>query len=188
MKTVYWTFPDIEEKSRQLGLHIQDSGFVPDLVVGIKFGGHLVGQRVAAVLQVPYTSLQITRRQPRVASWIPHMGRWCQVAYRLIEDVYYRYAQPILVEPLAIRVWPEQTVLLVDDDVVLSKTVNLAKAHVIARGADPSRIRVAALAIHPDLVVKPDYFLDVADVVFPWSVTSPHYTPVTDAGIYVSVR
>lgn len=105
------------------------------------------------------------------------MGRWCQIAYKVFEDVYYRYSQPVLVESLGIQVRPDQNVLLVDDDIVLSKTVNLAKAHAVAMGADPGKVRVAALVVHPNLAVRPHYFLDVADVVFPWSVTSPYYQP-----------
>lgn len=175
MTKVYWTLDDIQERSRQLGICIRDSGLRPDLVVGIRFGGDIVGRRVAEVVQAPYAAISIKRRLSRMIGRNPRVFRWFQPVIARFEDTYYRHSEPFLDEPLPFPLRQDQVVLIVDDDIVLSKTTRLAQTHIVDRGADPARVHVAALAVHPELPDKPRYYLETVDAVFPWSVTSPYY-------------
>ncbi len=175
MSKVYWTIEDIEEKSGTLGTLVEKSGFTPDMVIGIKFGGHIVGVRVAQILKTPYASINIKRRLSTYMAQDPERYRRFKYVYAFLENIYYRLSKPFIEEPLTSRIKPSQKVLLVDDDIVLSKTINLAKQHLVNKGATLENLKVAALNIHPNLREKPSYFVETVDAIFPWSMYSPHY-------------
>lgn len=171
----FWTIEQVEQKSKELGEKIAQSGYTPDVVVGIKFGGHLVGTRVARGLGVPYHSISVKRRLSETVARFPSFFRRFRRLHAFFEDLYYQLSRPFVAEPLNMRLNENHKVLLVDDDIILSRTINAAKAHLVKMGARPENIVVASLNAHPKLKKKPDFFVESVDAVFPWSTSSPHY-------------
>ncbi|GEM_PF-5230033 len=171
----FWTVEQVEQKSKELGRKIAQSGYKPDFVVGIKFGGHIVGTHVAQGLGVPYHSISVKRRLSETVARFPSLFRRFRRLHGFFEDLYYKLSRPFVAEPLGLRLNENHKVLLVDDDVILSRTINAAKAHLVKMGALPENIVVASLNAHPKLKKKPDFFVESVDAVFPWSTNSPYY-------------
>ncbi|MBI4426091.1 MAG: phosphoribosyltransferase [Candidatus Kerfeldbacteria bacterium] len=175
MTKSFWTVQEIAEKSARLGKRIQQSAYRPDLVVGIKYGGHLVGTHLAKVLGVPYSPMSVKCRLSTIIPRMPEKFRRFRFLYSALEDLYYLFSQPFIHEPLAQQIGSEQKVLLVDDDVVLSKTIDVAKNHLLQMGARKENIKTAAMIVHPKQKENIDFFVELGEAVFPWSIYSPHY-------------
>lgn len=175
MPKQFLTVEDIEQKSQALGQMILETGYKPDLVVGIKFGGHLVGMRVAKILKVPYQSMSVKRGLSAKIARMPEKFRPFKKLYGIFEDLYYKFSTPYVDTPLTQRIGTEHKVLLLDDDIVLRKTIDVALRHLIEMGANTQNIKIGSMIVHPRANPQPDFFVEVGDAVFPWNIYSPHY-------------
>ena len=141
---------------RDLAQDVVDSGFVPDLVLGIARGGlpvagglaYALGAKAVGTLNVEfYTGIDAT------------------------------LTEPVLLPPmLDLDAVTGATVLIVDDVADSGKTLGLVLDLVSERVA---RARTAVLYHKPRSVIRPDYSWRGTDrwIVFPWSAEPP-VTPV----------
>jgi hypothetical protein len=137
---------------RQLAQQVVDSGFVPDLVLGIARGGlpiagglaYALGAKAVGTMNVEfYTGIDTTLDEPVML--------------------------PPLLDMDAVT---GSTVLVVDDVADSGKTLDLVLRLVRERVADA---RTAVIYDKPRSVIRPDYVWRSTDrwIVFPWSAQPP---------------
>ena len=130
------------ELCRGLALRVVQ-GYEPELVIGIATAGVLPAATVAAMLQVDFESMRITRREG---------GRV--------------HARPTVLSAAPARARGRR-VLLVDEIATSGDTMRLALASV--RDAGPAEVRTATSFIRPG-GYRPDFWALETDqlIVFPW--------------------
>jgi uncharacterized protein len=132
------------ELCRALAVRVANSGFDPDLVVGIAKAGVIPGAVVASMLRCDFTSMKISRREgtevvsdrPRVLSEAPRQATG-------------------------------KRILIVDEICSSGDTLRLALNAV--RNVRPEEVRTATSFVRVN-GFKPDYFALETDgtIVFPW--------------------
>jgi hypoxanthine phosphoribosyltransferase len=137
---------------RQLAQQVVDSGFAPDLVLGIARGGlpvagglaYALGAKAVGTMNVEfYTGIEAT------------------------------LAEPVVLPPLLdMDAVTGSTVLVVDDVADSGKTLDLVLRLVRERVTDA---RTAVVYDKPRSVIRPDYVWRSTDrwIVFPWSAEPP---------------
>jgi hypothetical protein len=129
-----------------LSLRIRESGFKPDLIVGVCRGGWAPARVLSDLLENAhtaniriefYTGLGKTLREPRVT-------------------------QPIS-ESVA-----GKNVLVVDDVSDTGWSLKVATEHLLEKGA--ASVRTVTIYFKPHSIFKPDYFADTTSdwIIFPW--------------------
>lgn len=143
---LYVTWDDVEEASSSLARRIVESGFRPDVIVGILRGGVIPARILADELGVSDMGI---------------------IEVKLYKGIGLRREKPYLKHPLIVDVF-DRNVLVVDDISDTGLTLQLALNAISLHG--PKSVRSATLYIKPWTKLVPDYYSRVTDkwVVFPW--------------------
>jgi hypoxanthine phosphoribosyltransferase len=125
---------------------IRQSGFKPDVIVGITRGGWIPARVLSDLLEIP--DLAVVR-----------------VEFYL--GVAETRNAPVLTQRVSAGVEGKKA-LLVDDVADTGKSLQLAKEHILQQGATEARI--ATVYRKPFSIIKPDYYEKETRrwVVFPW--------------------
>ena len=125
---------------------ILQSGFKPDIVVGITKGGWVPARVLSDLLEIPELAA---------------------VRGEFYLGVAETRTEPVLTQRVSAVVEGKKA-LLVDDVADTGKSLQLAKTHVLHEGA--SEVRIATLYYKPLSVTKPDFYEKETRrwVVFPW--------------------
>ncbi len=127
---------------------IRQSGFKPDVIVGIARGGW-----------VPARVLSDLREIPNLAT----------VRVEFYLGVAETRNEPVLTQGVSAVVTGKK-VLIVDDVADTGKSLQLAREHVLQQGA--AEVRIATVYRKPWSVIKPDFYEAETSgwVVFPWEI------------------
>lgn len=125
---------------------IRRSGFKPDVIVGVAKGGCIPARVLSDLLEVSALAM---------------------VQVEFYVDIAKPGAKPILKQEIAVTV-NSKKVLLVDDIADTGRSLQLAQAHVLQRGA--SEVKTATLYKKPGSTITPDYYEEETRLwlVFPW--------------------
>jgi hypoxanthine phosphoribosyltransferase len=125
---------------------IRQSGFKPDVIVGITRGGWIPARVLSDLLEIP--DLAVVR-----------------VEFYL--GVAETRNAPVLTPRVSAGVEGKKA-LLVDDVADTGKSLQLAKEHILQQGA--TEVRIATVYRKPFSIIKPDYYEKETRrwVVFPW--------------------
>jgi hypothetical protein len=132
----------------QLSERISESGFTPDLIVGIARGGWIPARILSDVL---YASAMFN------------------VRIEYYSDVGIRGKEPTVTQPLSIPI-EEKKILLVDE--VSDTGDSLKHAVEYLKGLGAKEIKTAVLHLKPSSCVKPDFYMQMVDAwtVYPWEL------------------
>jgi len=140
------------EASRELAIQVQESGFVPDMVVAIARGGLLLAGSIAYALAVKSCGA---------------------INVEFYSGVEVRLDEPVLLSPmLDTPSVSGQKVLLVDDVSDSGRTLAMVLALLVTAGAD---VRSLCLYSKPQTVLEPDFVWRRTSkwIAFPWSSLPP---------------
>jgi len=148
VKFVAPSWNDIYDMSLKLAVKIDESGFKPQVIVGIARGGWVVARLLSDFLDVP-----------RVAS----------LRVEFYKSIYETERKPILSQPLSTNV-NGLNVLLADDVADTGSSLILARDHALNAGA--KEVRIATLYYKPWSQIKPDYYVAKTDawIIFPHEI------------------
>jgi len=140
------SWSDVYNLTLQLSERIVDSGFVPDVIVGIARGGWIPARILSDVLYA--NTLQ-------------------NIRIEYYSDVGAKGREPRITQPLTGSLEKKNT-LLVDEVADSGDTLLHAIEHVKMLGVDV--VRSAVLHYKPTSIVKPDYFMVETSswTVYPW--------------------
>jgi len=149
VKLVTWN--DVVDWSKKLARKIVDSGYQPDVIIGIARGGVTPARLLCDYLGV-MDLLTI-----KVEHWVETAGH--------LEDAIVKYPFTVNLE--------KKKVLLVDDICDTGRSIIVSKEY-IERNSKPEQLRVATMQyIKPVAKFVPDYYVDeVVDWVwylYPWN-------------------
>ncbi|MFT4126373.1 MAG: phosphoribosyltransferase [Gordonia sp. (in: high G+C Gram-positive bacteria)] len=146
---------------RELAQQVADSGFVPDIILGIARGGLIPAGAIAYALDC---KLMISL----------NVAFYTGIGETLAEPVML----PSLLESSGLR---DQRVLVVDDVADSGKTLALVDDFCEQQGR-VAEVRNAVLYQKPQTIIAPDYCWRTTDkwINFPWSVEPP--VTATEAG------
>ena len=127
---------------------IRQSGFKPDVVVGITRGGWVPARVLSDFLEIPNLAT---------------------VRVEFYLGVAETQNEPVLTQGVSAAVTGKK-VLIVDDVADTGKSLQLAREHVLQQGA--TEVRIATVYRKPWSVIKPDYYEIETScwVVFPWEI------------------
>jgi hypoxanthine phosphoribosyltransferase len=125
---------------------IRRSGFKPDIIVGVTRGGWVPARVLSDLLEI---------------------SNLATVGVEFYLDVAKTRKEPVLTQSVSARVTGKKA-LLVDDVVDSGKSMQLAREHVLQKGA--REVRIATVYAKPFSVITPDYYEKGTRrwVVFPW--------------------
>lgn len=125
---------------------IRQSGFRPDVIVGVARGGWFSARILSDLLEIPDLAT---------------------VRVEFYVGVAETMSKPVLKHCVSEAVSGKKT-LVVDDVADMGKSLQLAKTHVLQQGA--TEVRTAALYVKPSSATKPDYCEKATRrwIVFPW--------------------
>ncbi len=141
-----WT--QIYDMLVELSDKIRNSGYNPDVLIGMSRGGWLPTRILSDLLENPHIT---------------------SVGVEFYVGVNETNLEPRLTQPLSINVYGKKT-LLIDDVVDTGKSAMLIKTHIDNEGAKETKI--LTLYYKPWSIVVPDYFSkETSDwIVFPWEI------------------
>lgn len=142
------TWNETYQMMLKLAEKILDTGFKPDVIVGVARGGLIPARILSDLLEQP--NLATVRTE-------------CYVGTHNAKPA------PLLSQPISECVEAKK-VLIVDDIADTGRSLKLAKEHILKGGA--REVRVATLFRKPWSVVKPEYCRAETSlwVVFPWDI------------------
>lgn len=125
---------------------IRQSGFKPDVIVGITRGGWIPARVLSDLLETPDLAT---------------------VRVEFYLGVAETKNEPVLTQGVSAVVTGKKA-LIVDDVADTGKSLKLAREHVLQQGA--TEVRIATVYRKPWSVIKPDYYETETScwVVFPW--------------------
>jgi hypoxanthine phosphoribosyltransferase len=125
---------------------ILQSGFKPDIVVGITKGGWVPARVLSDLLEIPDLAT---------------------LGVEFYLGVAETRNEPVLTQRVS-EVVNDKKALLVDDVADTGKSLQLAEEHVLQQGA--TEVRIATLYYKPLSIIKPDFYEKETRrwVVFPW--------------------
>ncbi len=137
---------DVYNHCLQLSERIVNSGFIPDVIVGIARGGWIPARILSDVLYA--NTLQ-------------------NIRIEYYTDVAEKGKEPKITQPLTGSM-KDKNILLVDEVADTGDTLQHAIDHVKALGA--KGVRSAVLHYKPSSIVKPDFFMveTTSWTVYPW--------------------
>ncbi|MFH1448296.1 MAG: phosphoribosyltransferase [Candidatus Micrarchaeota archaeon] len=140
------TWGRIEELCEELARQVRDSGFKPDVLVGVARGGWIPTRIISDILKVY-----------KVAS----------IGVVFYTSVGKTLEKPKLTQELNVDIRGKR-VLLVDDVSDSGESLLLAKQKVEA--LSPSELKTATLHYKPRSKIKPDFFIKETEewLVYPW--------------------
>lgn len=139
---------DIYDMSLKLAIKIDESGFKPQMIIGIARGGWVVARLLSDFLDVfQVASLRV----------------------EFYKDIYETEQKPVISQPLSTSV-NGLNVLLTDDVADTGLSLIVARDHVLNAGA--KEVRIATLYYKPWSRVKPEYYVAETDawVIFPHEI------------------
>lgn len=142
------TWNQIYEMLLDIACKIQESGFQPDVIVGISRGGWPPARVLSDLLD-----------NPNLAN----------VKAEFYLGVAETKEKPILTQPVSMDV-ADKKVLVVDEVSDTGKSLRLVKEHIINQGAGDAKI--ATVYYKPWSIVLPDYYGKETSrwIVFPWEI------------------
>lgn len=137
---------DVYNLTLQLSERIVNSGFIPDVIVGIARGGWIPARILSDVLYA--STLQ-------------------NIRIEYYTDVAAKGKEPKITQPLTGSL-KDKNILLVDEVADTGDTLHHAIEHVKALGA--KGVRSSVLHYKPTSIVKPDFFMVETNswTVYPW--------------------
>lgn len=171
------TIREIRLFARQIARLANESGFFPNLVIGVEIGGHILGRLVAHELRVPLETVVVRRRTTslmrsaimrRIAK-----TRSGDTIGKLI-DKFSNYGNISVKQSFEGEIKPNQKVLIVDDGTNTGRTMETVKKLLSQKGMHPHNIKTACVNAEGNSY-KPDFFLTKKPIYWPWSVFSPNY-------------
>lgn len=140
------SWQDVYNLTLQLSERIVNSGYVPDVIVGIARGGWIPARILSDVLYA--STLQ-------------------NIRIEYYTDVGAKGKEPKITQPLT-ESMEKKNILLVDEVADTGDTLQHAIKHVKALGA--AVVRSAVLHYKPTSIIKPDYFMVETSswTVYPW--------------------
>ncbi len=138
---IYKMLLDIAEKIRK-------NKFKPDIIVGVSRGGWPPARFLSDLLD-----------NPNLAN----------VRVEFYLGVAETKGEPVLTQPVSTSV-ANKRVLLVDEVADTGKSLELAKEHIVEKGA--TEVKIATVYYKPWSTVKPDYYEKETTrwIVFPWEI------------------
>ncbi|TFG15552.1 phosphoribosyltransferase [Candidatus Thorarchaeota archaeon] len=132
----------------QLSERISESGFIPDLIVGIARGGWIPA---------------------RILSDVLYANAMFNVRIEYYSDVGIRGKEPTVTQPLSIPI-EKKKILLVDE--VSDTGDSLMHAIDYLEGLGAKEIKTAVLHLKTHSCVKPDFYMQIVDAwtVYPWEL------------------
>jgi hypoxanthine phosphoribosyltransferase len=148
MKILAVTWDDIQSSLLALANKVSESGFYPEMIVGIARGGWVVARILSDLLDVKdLASVKIE-------------------FYKGMND---KASAPKITRPLSES--PKGKLVLIADDVAdTGESLLLARRHIEDQGARVTK--VATIHLKPWSKVVPDYYVNMTDnwVMYPWEV------------------
>ncbi len=140
------TWNDVYNLSLQLSERIVNSGFKPQIVVGIARGGWIPARILSDVL---YTDAMYN------------------VRIEYYSDIGIRGPEPKVTQPLSVSIEGKR-ILLVDEVSDTGNSLTHAKDYIQSFGV--SEVRTAVLHLKPTSKIIPDYYMQLVDkwIVYPW--------------------
>ena len=154
LQLLHVSWDDVQSLTEEIARQIQESGYMPDVIVAVSRGGFDPARILCDQLGIK-----------RLAS--------LQVEY--YRDINETSSTPEIVFPLNTEV-PDTSILIVDDVSDTGTSLEVARDHVLERGA--SEVRVATLHVKPWTKFRPDFSASVVEswIIYPWetveSITS----------------
>ncbi|MEM3028300.1 MAG: phosphoribosyltransferase [Candidatus Bathyarchaeia archaeon] len=132
----------------ELADRIRDSGFQPDLIIGVARGGWIPARLLSDFLE-----------NPNVAS----------VRVEFYIDIGRTSSEPIITQPCSAPV-KGRRVLVVDDVADSGRSLSLVRDSLLRQGA--TEIRIACLYYKPWSIIKPEYYIKETTswIIFPHEV------------------
>ena len=167
----FFSLVEAERLSAQLAEQVKDSGYQPELVVGIANGGLFPAFHVAKALGLPFETIRISHRQLRIG----HLDTDDIIGGCYLRDMLYGN------EPVVLSACPEsirsKKILLVDDDCSRGQTFRMALELVAGSVAEAKTacIRVLNGSYDPDYVISDHRGKIFKFPRFPWYKYSPDY-------------
>lgn len=148
MKIVALTWDDIHSSLLTLANKITESGFLPDMIVGIARGGWIVARILSDLLNVKdMASLKI----------------------EFYKSIGEKDRKPVITQPVS-ESPAGKTVLVADDVADTGESLILAKEHIESHGSRETRL--ATIHLKPWSKIKPEYYANVTDawIIYPWEI------------------
>ena len=167
----FFTLAEVERLCAQLAEQVRDSGYQPNLVVGIANGGLFPAFHAARALDLPFETIRITHRQLRIG----HLDTDDIIGGCYLRDALYGN------DPVVIGGCPEsirnRKILLVDDESGKGRTFRAALELMAGTAAEARTacIRVLNGNFDPDYVVSDHRGKTFKFPRFPWFKYSPEY-------------
>lgn len=142
------TWKKIYDMLRSQAKKIRQSGFKPDIIVGVTRGGWVPARVLSDLLEIP---------------------NLFTVRVEFYLGVAETRKEPVLTQRVSVVV-TDKKVLIVDDVADTGKSLQLVREHVLQQGATETRI--ATVYRKPWSAIKPDYYETETRcwVVFPWEI------------------
>jgi len=130
----------------ELAMQIEQSGFRPELIVGVSRGGWIPGRILSDLLRNPHTA------NVKIEFYVG-IGQTAQM--------------PIVTQPISEEILNKR-VLVVDDVADTGRSLIVALHHVRERGA--GEIKTVTIYHKPHSKFKPDFFAETTSrwIIFPW--------------------
>ncbi len=154
LQLLHVSWDDVQSLTEEIARQILESEYMPDVIVAVSRGGFDPARILCDQLGIK-----------RLAS--------LQVEY--YRDISETSSTPEIVFPLNTEV-PDTSILIVDDVSDTGTSLEVARDHVLERGA--SEVRVATLHVKPWTKFRPDFSASVVEswIIYPWetveSITS----------------
>jgi hypoxanthine phosphoribosyltransferase len=179
------TLEEAAELSRDLARQVSDSGFDPDVVVGIANGGAHPAFIVAQTLGLPCQLFRVQRRSTGVKQAVafarrPLRSQLLRKLARLVSRYLdKRMSATRAIGRSALEDIERKRVLLVDDCIDTGASIALVRSLLEEHRAAEVKTAVLSWMTKHDSVrmngVKPDYYLIRALPAYPWSLENPEF-------------
>lgn len=139
---------EIHKLTLILAKKIVESGYMPDVIIGIMRGGWIPARILLDYLNIPILAT---------------------IEIKFYKGIGETRERPIIIHPLVVDI-RNKRVLIVDDVVDTGKSMSIAIEMAKLGGA--YSIKTAALVVKPWSVLEPDYYAMKSDkwIVFPWEI------------------
>ena len=140
------SWDEIHFKLLKLSMMIRESGFMPDVIVGVARGGWIVA---------------------RILSDLLNIGEIASLRIEFYKDVGSHIRSPIITQPVSVDVRGKY-VLAADDVADTGSSLNSAVKHLFDSGAES--VEVATIHVKPWSHFVPDFFVDETEawIIYPW--------------------
>lgn len=140
------SWDEVYEMLVELALRVRQSGFKPDLIVGVSRGGWVPGRVLSDLMENPHTA---------------------NIKIEFYVGIGKTVRKPVITQPVSEDI-SDKHVLLVDDVADTGESLKVALDHVTGRGA--GIVKTATVYYKPHSIFKPDFFGGTTSewIIFPW--------------------